>query len=159
LAKFYGKDKYQKYCSKSCSVKAQHKRGEIGLEHFNPNYIDGRSKKVNICKCGKKTNDYRNKMCLNCHRKEMSRRQWKGGKSIHFDGYRYIYQFKKKYIREHRLVMEKHIGRKLSKKEVVHHINHNKLDNRIENLQIMSFSEHTTYHNYNKFYVPRPQPR
>lgn len=32
---------------------------------------------------------------------------------------------------------------------VVHHINHNKLDNRLENLQLMSNGEHTRYHNLN----------
>jgi hypothetical protein len=47
---------------------------------------------------------------------------------------------------EHRLVMEAYIGRKLSSDEVVHHINGDKADNRVENLVIMTRSEHTKLH-------------
>ena len=47
----------------------------------------------------------------------------------------------------HRVIMEEHLGRKLSKEECVHHINEDKLDNRIENLQVLSRGEHTTIHN------------
>lgn len=50
------------------------------------------------------------------------------------------------YIMEHILVMECLIGRHLKPDECVHHINHNRKDNRKENLQLMTKSEHMSYH-------------
>lgn len=46
----------------------------------------------------------------------------------------------------HRIVMERFLGRSLLKNEHVHHINKDKLDNRIENLKVISASEHTIMH-------------
>lgn len=54
-------------------------------------------------------------------------------------------------MKYHRYLMEKKIGRKLKKDEVVHHINENKLDNRIENLQLMTKKEHLSHHWDSKF--------
>lgn len=68
---------------------------------------------------------------------------WKGGRTIDSNGYVWIYQpdhphtiSGKQYVFEHRLVMEKHLGRYLKPEEEVHHINGIKSDNRIENLEL-----------------------
>lgn len=61
-------------------------------------------------------------------------------------GYVHIYIPKLGYRKRARLVMEKHLGRKLTSKECVHHINKIKHQDNIENLQILSPSEHTRLH-------------
>lgn len=77
---------------------------------------------------------------------------WKGGRKINKKGHvlvldKYNPQAERNgYILEHRKVMSEHIGRPLNDGEVVHHINGDKTDNRIENLQLMERGEHTRLH-------------
>lgn len=68
------------------------------------------------------------------------------------DGYNTVYcpdhprSTKDGYVMEHVLIMENHIGRYLKNDEVVHHKNKVRDDNRIENLQLMTFKEHAALH-------------
>jgi hypothetical protein len=71
-----------------------------------------------------------------------------------YQGYKFIRQDKGyigsqgRYAREHKLIIEKHIGRPLEKGEVIHHVNGRKLDNRIENLCLCDGqTEHINIHN------------
>lgn len=76
---------------------------------------------------------------------------WNGGRITNTHGYILINvkdrpNTYRNYILEHRYIMEEHIGRFLDKNETVHHINGNKTDNRIENLELLTRSSHASLH-------------
>lgn len=50
------------------------------------------------------------------------------------------------YVMFHTILMERAIGRYLTQDEVVHHVNHIRDDNRIENLRLMDKHEHRSMH-------------
>ena len=50
------------------------------------------------------------------------------------------------YVLEHRLVVERALNRFLASDEIVHHVNEDKHDNSLENLQVMSRCEHNKHH-------------
>jgi hypothetical protein len=65
---------------------------------------------------------------------------WNGGTKINAYGYIMVWSKrddrKYQYIHRHCVVLEKQLGRKLKKTEIVHHINGIKNDNRIQNLML-----------------------
>lgn len=83
---------------------------------------------------------------------------WKGGRIL--DKYGYILLRMPNhpdagslgYVREHRFVMEQVLGRRLNPKELIHHKNGNRQDNRASNLEIVDPSNHRIIHNT----VPMP---
>lgn len=84
----------------------------------------------------------------NCH--SCAIRKARTGKRRIFDrgntnGYRMIYVDGKRFY-EHRYVMEQYLGRKLNRNEHVHHIDGNTINNVIENLELITASEHGRMH-------------
>lgn len=55
---------------------------------------------------------------------------------------------KNNYVLLHRVLMENHLGQILQCDEVVHHINGNKKDNRIQNLEVMPAKKHNQLHGF-----------
>lgn len=77
---------------------------------------------------------------------------WKGGRYVASDGYIMIKDPSiptngwKAYRKEHILIMEKTIGRRLTKDEVIHHKNGDKQDNQLSNLWLTNQKGHREAH-------------
>lgn len=118
---------------------------------FDKRAVDGRQKWCRKChsawqryfnKHGKKPFSIKREMP-----KGSESKKWKGGKTRNHSGYVMVWVAPMhQYQYEHRMVMEKFIGRSLTSDEFVHHKDGNKTNNSIENLEIISNSEHTSLH-------------
>ncbi|OJD66230.1 hypothetical protein BAU26_10125 [Bacillus sp. N35-10-4] len=81
---------------------------------------------------------------------------FKGGRRVNSRGYVLVYHPEHPncdqdgYVMEHRYIMSLHLGRPLEDWEVVHHKDHNKQNNEISNLEVMSLADHTRLHNEEK---------
>lgn len=77
---------------------------------------------------------------------------WNAGTSkgwVDKRGYRWLYvaeNGKRRARREHRVIVERHLGRRLEPWEVVHHKDGNPSNNEIDNLDVVEFGAHTAEH-------------
>jgi len=76
---------------------------------------------------------------------------YKGGRFINSDGYVCVLNPQRtghtdRYVYEHRLIMERHLGRALESHEQIHHRDGNKTNNSVANLELMATSDHTVLH-------------
>lgn len=129
---------------------------ERGCTLLEDRYIDAHTLMKYTCNCGKESkirwNNFRDGQgCYLCRSKKLGLKQvgklnhnWKGGRVKDKDGYIKVsiyshpYSDNKGYIYEHRLVMEKHIGRYLKPGERIHHKNLLRDDNSLRNLKLYS---------------------
>src|SRR5262245_32010353 len=139
----------RQYCSKSCA------RTALNLTDANPAFARDVTGDKNPM-YGTKRSGEANPMFGK--RKHLAPR-WKGGRKIRKDGYVLVvapddhpypsdvHPNGLKYVLEHRLVMERHLGRYLLPEEVVHHLDENPSNNAIENLELLpNQSAHARLH-------------
>lgn len=109
--------------------------------------------KLKICQvCNKRfsIHDYRFKSAKTCSDRCRFKRHSlvMNGRSIGWvasNGYRYVIRNGKQVL-EHREVVERFYKIKLRKDQAIHHKNHKRTDNRIENLEVMNKSDHARMH-------------
>lgn len=113
------------YCSKDCGYKAKIRRMRVSCDwcgtHFDKKISDINRSKHNFCK----------------HKCSVDFTRWTGKRNVNpkLNG-----------VHIHRKIMEEYLGRKLHIDEEVHHIDGNHLNNRIENMVVISKSEHSRIH-------------
>ncbi len=126
-------------------------------EKHKENLSNAKKGKIPLCVFTRRSYKGKNNPMYGVHRFGEKSPSWRGGRVKDKYGYILIYKpnhpfaMYKKYVYEHRLIIEKQIGRYLKSTEIVHHINSNCSDNRIENLKLFSSNiEHLNYHKYLK---------
>lgn len=120
-----------KYCSQKCSGEAL-KKGKL----------------IKCKQCGKEFYSTRNMFCSSKCFYDYKKENYKH-KEYEENGYIVLYKNgynKKGNAKQHVLIMENYLGRRLNKNEVVHHIDGNKKNNDISNLKLMTRAEHSRFH-------------
>jgi len=124
------------YCSRDCILE-----GRRTLEE-RPCEVCGTVMRVQPHQFGKR------RVCSKKCNDELKRLKGPGARVLRRDGYWKVYYpthpnaDRTGYVLEHRLVMSQQIGRPLTKAEEINHINHDRGDNRLENLEIVDRGTH-----------------
>jgi hypothetical protein len=130
-----------KYCSKKCQNKSQIGNCKYWLGKKRPELNNTGAKETMF----KKGSTPWNKGLVGFLSMEKNP-SWRGGIRKDDRGYVRISIGNRKYRYEHRLVMDKELGRRLEKEEIVHHNDGIKNNNNVNNLSIMSNKEHMKLH-------------
>lgn len=159
-ADFEPKRANQRYCSHRCRWTRANRNRKLRPNTFFECQVCGvdvaRYVEPSKLASGQATAEYCSLQCKGAALSGENHPLWKGGRCV-VNGYVWVYcpehpnAKHQGYVLEHRLVMEKHLGRHLTREEVVHHENEDTQDNRIENLKLYaSNSEHKKVHEPNR---------
>ena len=157
----------RKYCSRQCQNEAAKGRrwgtGKVTIpcERCGTPVISFKSQSFRYCS---KTCRYAAQAERQKQIKGPRTSQWKGGRYLSGGGYyflningltdsdralaRQMRHQRTAVVMEHRFIMAKHLGRTLKRGEIVHHINGDKTDNRIENLELLILGTSKHYHHH-----------
>lgn len=119
----------------------------LRLEAMKDIVLDG----IKLCECGCGKQLEKSKRFIHGHNWKWKKRKFMSSK-LSDEGYVMIYEPNYPYgkndgwVKEHRLVWETHNNAILCKWTDIHHLNHIKTDNRIENLQPLIHGQHTALH-------------
>lgn len=127
-----------RFCSRECAWKTQFQNSSTVV----PCPTCGRSNRFPLSRIRKGNNTFCNQTCYGSwssrFRRGASAANWQGGTYLNAQGYRLVKSGHAGpgYVMEHRVVWEKHHDRALREFEHLHHINGDRTDNRIENLEL-----------------------
>lgn len=122
-------------------------------DHPTSDKVRENARRVGRSRKGAKQSDEAKRKLSDAKKGHLLKPSQYGGHLKNRSGYLYVYNpthphcSSDGYVMEHRLVMEAALGRYLKRDEVVHHINENKKDNRLDNLMVMTSDEHMRLHN------------
>lgn len=128
------------FCSRECSFLFCRGKNSHMWKGGKPECVD----------CNEKVSSIYSKRCMRCNKKYMvgkNASNYKGLDGRIKDG-RYVRLLLKNntYVYEHRMVVEKEIGRKLKDYEHIHHIDHDGYNNSPSNLLVIDNKNHGKYH-------------